>query len=320
MLDSGYYLIISGSSSRLSGREIAAQLRGRCISYLFLPFSFREYLKFHGVEVKKLVSISEKEKILRLLEEYMEWGGYPEVSMFREMREKILRDYYDAIFYRDFVGSFERVNTNAARLVFEFALQNFSCEMSFNKMANYVSSRMKRDVKNIVYEYAERLPEGMNVFFVDKYSESVYERKSLMKKVYISDLGLASVLGIGRDIGMRMENAVFLDLLRRTNVPSMYEIFYWKDYQQREVDFVIKHGIKVEQLIQVTYAKTTEDVKEREVESLLRASEALSCEDLMVITWDYENDINVKNKVIRFIPLWKWLLEEIPFSDPNTAL
>lgn len=31
-------------------------------------------------------------------------------------------------------------------------------------------------------------------------------------------------------------------------------IFYFKDYQQREVDFVIKEGLSIKQLIQVTYA------------------------------------------------------------------
>jgi len=47
----------------------------------------------------------------------------------------------------------------------------------------------------------------------------------------------------------------------------------------------------------------------KETKSLIKASELLKCKDLLVITWDYENEMKINNKKIVFKPLWKWLLE-----------
>jgi predicted AAA+ superfamily ATPase len=46
-----------------------------------------------------------------------------------------------------------------------------------------------------------------------------------------------------------------------------------------------------------------------EIKSLIKASNLLKCKDLLIITWDYEDEKKENNKVIKFIPLWKWLLE-----------
>ena len=68
----------------------------------------------------------------------------------------------------------------------------------------------------------------------------------------------------------------------------------------------MKQGPRVTQLIQVCYDIGDPETKKREVTALVRASGELKCNDLLVITDDYEAQ---ENK-IRFIPLWKWLLTE----------
>ena len=304
-----YEIMISGSSSKLLPKEIATSLRGRSLTYLLLPLSFREYLNFKGVETRNIVSISEKVKLVKKLEEFLGWGGYPEIVIEWDKKEKILREYFETIFQKDFVERFEIVNVHVARLIFEFIIKNFAGEFSVNKIANFVSSMMGRNVKNMVYDYVEKLPETFTSFFVEKFERSVYKRKSFVKKIYICDLGLTNLLMEEKNVGKKMENAVFLELLRKTNKRPLIEIFYWKDYQENEVDFVIKEGLKVKQLIQVTYASSKDEVEKREIKALLKASELLKCKDLLIITWDYEDEIKVENKIIKFIPLWKWLLQ-----------
>jgi len=71
------------------------------------------------------------------------------------------------------------------------------------------------------------------------------------------------------------------------------------------VDFVLKRGLKIEQLIQVTYASSEEEIEVREKKALIKASEELNCEDMRVITWDYEAEEELKGKKIMFTPLWK---------------
>jgi predicted AAA+ superfamily ATPase len=77
---------------------------------------------------------------------------------------------------------------------------------------------------------------------------------------------------------------------------------------QNEVDFVVKKELEIQQLIQVTYASNKDEVEKREIRGLLKASELLNCNNLLVITWDYEDEVIVENKKIVFKPLWKWLL------------
>jgi len=73
-------------------------------------------------------------------------------------------------------------------------------------------------------------------------------------------------------------------------------IFFWKDYQGREVDFVIKEGLKVKQLAQVTYANTKDEIEKRETRDLIKAGEELRCRNLLVITWDYEGEEEIERK------------------------
>lgn len=77
----------------------------------------------------------------------------------------------------------------------------------------------------------------------------------------------------------------------------------WKN-GNREVDFVLKDGLNVEQLIQATYASSEEDIRDREVKALDKAGKELNCDNLTCITWDYEDEW----EDIGFTPLWKWLL------------
>lgn len=83
---------------------------------------------------------------------------------------------------------------------------------------------------------------------------------------------------------------------------------FYQDYQQNEVDFIVKDGFEVKQLIQVTYANSKDEIEKREIKSLLKASEKLKCKNLLIITWNYEGKEKIKGKEIKFIPLWKWLL------------
>ena len=105
LLDRKHKILISGSSSKLLSKEIATQLRGRTISYILLPLSFREFLGFKKFSVEKYLTLEKEAKIKRLLKEYLMSSSYPEVTITEkeEVKRRILSEYYTTIFYRDFV-------------------------------------------------------------------------------------------------------------------------------------------------------------------------------------------------------------------------
>jgi predicted AAA+ superfamily ATPase len=305
LLERNYNLLISGSSSKLLSMEIATQLRGRSLSYLLLPFSFREFLLLKKFEMKKHLTLEEEGKIKKLLIEYMEGSSYPEVLI--TGNERILGEYYNNILYTDFVERFRLKSLEVARFVFNFFLFNFFNEFSINKIVNFLSSQGIKFGKETVYDYVEKLPETLNVFFIERYEKSAYKRKAWPRKCYICDWGLSRLLSFEKNYGKIMENIVFLEWKRKTNENPFLDITYLK-LNNGEVDFVIREGLRIKQLVQVTYAHSKDELDKREIRSLLKAGEILGCKDLLIITWDYEDVLKINNLEIKCIPLWKWLL------------
>ena len=97
-------------------------------------------------------------------------------------------------------------------------------------------------------------------------------------------------------------NLVFIELKRKNP-----EVYYFRG--EKECDFLIKEKTKIIQLIQSTYITDKEDLKEKRIKSLIKASNELRCNNLLIITWDYEDESKIDRKKIKFIPLWKWLLQ-----------
>jgi predicted AAA+ superfamily ATPase len=91
-------------------------------------------------------------------------------------------------------------------------------------------------------------------------------------------------------------------------------VYYWKSQQHEEVDFVIKEGLKISKLIQVCYDASNSDTRKREIRALIKAKQEFKCNELLILTHDYENKEEVEwygeKAKIQFIPLWKWLLEK----------
>jgi predicted AAA+ superfamily ATPase len=311
-----YYIYISGSSSKLLSKEIATQLRGRSIDFIIFPFSFREFLKAKKFEISDINSFRYSEKfgkLLALLREYLEFGAYPEVVLesSEEIKIKILRSYYNTIFYRDLVDRFRIDNLSLLDIFLKYCLKNVAKYFSVSKTYNYLKSIGYKCSKQTLLDYLEF---SRNVFFlfpIEIFSYSLKERRQYPRKMYVVDNGIITAIypETKEEISKLMENVVAIELLRRGELNEKFEVYYWKEYgKKNEVDFVIKKGFDVHQLIQVTYASSKDEVEKREVKALIKASELLKCRDLLMITWDYEDEMEIKNKKIIFKPLWKWLL------------
>ncbi|MEW5691757.1 MAG: ATP-binding protein [Candidatus Hydrogenedentota bacterium] len=303
-----YEIFITGSSSKLLSKEIATSLRGRTLTYILLPFSFLEYLKAKGIS-SDLLSKDEEALIRKELKEYLEFGGFPEVVLEKE-KERILKEFYDLILFRDVIERHNLRNISLARFLLSYSAQNFAKEISVNKILNFFKSQGKNFGKNTIYDYIDKIQDSVAIFFLNRFSSKIYTRESWPKKIYIADTGISKISRFFPDLGKLMENVVFLELLRKTNKNPLIEIYYFKSSNSKKVDFLLKDGLKIKQLIQVCYEIEDFSTKERELKSLIRASEELSCNNLQVISWDYEAQEKFKEKKIRFIPLWKWLLRE----------
>ena len=309
LYDEGFDLYLSGSSSKLLSKEIATSLRGRTLSYLILPFSFKEFLKMKK-SIFDISTLSSKEKsiLLSFLDEYLEFGGFPEVILEENKENKIktLKEYLDMIIYKDIVERYNVKNTKLIKWLINSLITSFSKEFSVHKIYLTLKSKGVKVSKNTLYSYLSMLEDSFFAFFAQKFNYSIRNREFSVDKAYLCDIGFAKLLEVSRDKGKKMENAVFLELERKKK--SLTEIACWKNAQQEEVDFVVKQGRKVRQIIQVCCNIEDLDAKKREIRALIKASKELKCKDLLVITEDKEGEEITKKKKIKYIPLWKWLL------------
>jgi len=298
-------IFLTGSSSKLLSKEIATSMRGRTLNYLLLPFSFKEFLKVKNIQYKnkKFFSSEGKNKILNAFKIYFSRGGYPETILYPIERKKIIEEIIEVTIYRDLIERYKIRNIKIIKLMFNYLVK--SKEFSTHKFYNFLKSINIKVSKNSLYNYLEFFNDAFIFFPLRKFSFSLKKIEQSLPKIYIIDNAFISEI-ISEDDGKKMENLVFLSLLGKgLNVNK--NIFYYSN--GNEVDFIIKEKNKIKSIIQVCCNITDFITKERETKAIIKAGEELKCNNLIVITYDYENEEKIKNKKIKFIPLWKWLLE-----------
>jgi predicted AAA+ superfamily ATPase len=308
-----FRIFLTGSSSKLLSKEIATQLRGRAISFEILPFSFREILSVKGIELDKNIAYSmERFSITKCLNEYLKTGGFPEVVLEEnsDLKTRILKEYLETMFFKDLVERYHVKNQALLRELTKFLTTNTANLFSLNAFYRWIKSAYPV-TKRTLLNYVAYLEDTGLFFLVRKFSYSLKEQTQTPRKCYIVDIGLRSAYGFkfSEDEGRNLENAVFIELQHRKAKNPLMEIFYWQDYKKREVDFVIKQGKKIEQLIQVCVKVDDFRIKEREIGALVKASEQLQCDNLSVITFDYEKEEEINGKKVAFKLIWQWLLE-----------
>ncbi len=310
LYDEGYSLFISGSSSKLLSKEIFTSLRGRSLSYLLLPFSIKEFLRAKNFKYASLLSSEEKIHLLKLFDEYLEFGGFPEVVLERNKEQKIknIESYFELTVYKDIVERYKIKDSFLIKWFLKSLASSYTKEFSINKIYLTLKSQGRKISKDELYSYSSMVEDSLFAFNLPKFSYSLRKREPV-SKVYLCDLGFVKVVETNEDIGKKMENLVFLEILRRKKPFS--ELFFWKNIQKEEVDFVIKEGSQIKKLIQVCRDIDNSETKQREIRALLKASKELKCRDLITITKEYEGEeefewFGLKGKV-KFIPILKWM-------------
>ncbi len=298
-------VILTGSNSKLLSGELSTHLTGRYIDITLFPFSFVEYLKFKDFKLKKAYTSKEKGLLMKSLRDYLERGGFPEGYKFGKV---MISKIYDDIISKDILLRYRINKIDELKKLARYLVANSAMEISYRKLGNILGINRVETISN----WMNYLEEAFLIFRVDKFDYKLKQQFVSPKKVYCVDSGIMNNIGFkfSENIGKVMENEVFLDLKRRVFLEDVYDVFYWKNYSQHEVDFVVKKGERVERLIQVSYISSRENINDREIRSLILGSLALRCEDLIVVTWDYEEKREVDGKIIKFIPLWKWLMRD----------
>jgi predicted AAA+ superfamily ATPase len=301
------HIFVCGSNATMLSTEVVSALRGYPLEYKTFPLSFHEYLRFSGIDGTSHLE-SDIAKIKAAFDDYNNFGGFPEVTLAKSESRKIelLQNYFTAMLYRDLVEHYKISNVSVVNYFIKRLLANIPKPTSINKIFNDLKSQGFKVSKNDLYLWSDYI---CNIFLflrIPKYSKSLAQRQSGLKKYYCMDNGIHSsiLLPQSNDNGTKLENTIFLQLCRIRS--SVEEIYYFQD--GKECDFVLEDRGKIKNLIQVSWSINNSETKEREVSGLLKASQATNCDDMTIITHDEEATLRHGDKSIKVVPAWKWLL------------
>src|SRR3989338_407849 len=304
----GYNLVLTGSNARLLSMELATHLTGRHMPIELLPFNFKEFLRGKHFSIDpEYGSLPEKRgQLLNLMDQYLINGGFPEVVVSNLDPADYLDVLFDSLLFKDVVKRHRVKFSTQIGKISSHLVNNFASLYTLNKLMKTLNLKSVHTVA----KYASYLEEAYLIFSLSRYSPKSRQRIHSPKKVYVVDNGFVTAKAVQHspDKGKLMENLVFTELVKRGLKPNL-ELFYYKTRNDREVDFVVKKGHLVTELIQVCYESINSDVEQRETKALSEASGELNVKKLTVLTWDEKREVEKDNMTIKFKPLWKWLLE-----------
>lgn len=304
MLRQNVHLVITGSNAKLLSGELATHLTGRYNKIELFPFSFAEMARMKSVN---LTSLSVKATALRkkALNEYLLEGGFPEL-LNESNKQGYIEALLDSIIKNDIAQRFRIRYVEVLRRLASYLMDNFCQEYSAKELSAVFGVS-----DHTIDNYYSYLKEAFLLIGIHKFSYKSKER-ILNEKVYVVDPAFVTNRAetvATANLGWRLENIVFIELLRRFH-PQHKDIFYYRD-RQREVDFMVVKDGSVEQLIQVSYDISSDKTRQRELNALVKASEKFHCDDLLLINMDEEEQETVKGHRIRIVPAAEWLVGQL---------
>lgn len=297
------HLVITGSNAKLLSSELSTHLTGRYNQIELYPFSFAEFCRYRKVDIKDITTkgIAFKKAAF---EEYFKKGGFPELYEVKNTRGYI-QGLLDSIIRKDIQQRFKIKYIESLRMLANHLIDNFGQEIIYSDLAERFGFGSSHTVEN----YVSYLKQAYLLLGIHKFSFKSRERIR-NEKGYMVDTAFITERDDamnGQNLGWKLENIIYVELLRR-NKPLFYDIFYYRE--QYEIDFIVCEGNKVRELIQVSVDISSTKTYNRETTALCKASASLKCESLTLITLNEDRIVEIEGHTIKIIPIIDWLLQE----------
>ena len=268
LLRTDLQIFVTGSNAKLLSGELATHLTGRYNEIHLYPFSFLEYCQYHKIDMQGITTKADAER-KRAFMDYIHDGGFPEMQGLRNKRAYV-QSLIEAILRKDIQKRFKIRNIEALRKLAHHLINNACQEINYDEMSDLLGITDKTAKK-----YVDYLCQAFLIQLLTRHSFRSKERVR-NQKAYIVDTGLQG----NRDnalapenLGWRLENVVYIELLRRC-VYDFYDVYYHKPAPRaKEIDFVV-------------------------------------CNRLTLIAFTQTRDIKIDGKTIHIISALDWLLHE----------
>ncbi len=269
---------VTGSNSKMLSSDIATEFRGRSTQIHVYPLSFKEIYGFYGG--------SEKE----VLEQYMRFGGMPELTAKREEREKMeyLSNLFSETYIKDLKEHGRIQREDILSDILDYLASSISSLTNPANIANAISSSIKEKIdRNLICSYIDKLKDAFLLSEAKRYDIKGKAYFNYPNKYYYSDIGLRNARLNYRqyDPGHIMENIIYSELIRRGYNVDVGVVCDRRNATkaQKEIDFVV-NDMDRRIYIQSAYEMSTEDKANTELDSL-------------VLTGDFFKKIIIRNDI-----------------------
>lgn len=288
-------IFLTGSNSDILSGELATHISGRYVSFKISPFSFKEVCKLKNVLDKN------KYELLDVFEEYVKWGGLPQVFMqVDDMSKKTyLNDVYNSIIVKDIVTRFNVKDVDLLNRIITYILTTPANTFSAESLSKYFESISRSVSLETIYNYIDYITRAM---LIEKSSRYDIRGKRILTgkyKYYLTDLGFTNILSEGKkeQLGAYLENIVYNELINRG-----YTVYIGTN-DASEVDFIATR-FQEKIYIQVTYLLANEETITREFNAFNNIKDNYPKYVISLDNFDFSKDGIIHKNII------EWLLEK----------
>lgn len=274
--------VLTGSSSYYLKNLFPQSLAGRKLVFEVFPLTFSEFLVFKGVKQPKTTSFSQKaaaknrinyERITPYYQEFMEFGGFPQVVLEPNPQRKkaLLLEVFTSYFEQDAKSLADFKDTSKLRDLILLLIPRIGSRLEIAKLADSLSVS-----RATIYSYLAFLEHTYFVTLLSKFSGSIDRQAAGSKKLFLCDAGLANVLGKISE-GQLLEQSIF-QILR----PNHTLNFFHKNGS--EIDFIVAGKVALE---------VKSSASKRDITHLKARAQTLKLPEYYVISREYGDEKEV---------------------------
>ncbi|MBN2089680.1 ATP-binding protein [candidate division KSB1 bacterium] len=252
-----------------------------------------------------------KNAILHFLEEYLLYGSLPSVYKFteneKEQRWHVIRHFLRRYFEHDLRIVYQINELKKFNRVLEIMVNNNGQIVNLLKLCDYYHFN-----RNTIRKYTGILSETFLIDFLDPYlKEKIAKPIMRTPKLYFLDPGLVNYIMHCFDfktlektqIKTILETALYLNLKNTIhNLGCACKIYFLRDYQEHELDFLISVGDKMTP-VGIVYNAEQRKVKVKTFRYYLRYCQQIS-NGVIFGNFDKSEIIEMRGSKLFLFPLW----------------
>ncbi|MDR0486292.1 MAG: ATP-binding protein [Elusimicrobiota bacterium] len=217
-------IYITGSNAHLLSGEFSTLLTGRFVEIQMLPLSFKEYFGARGGEAKMC------------FDDYLKYTSFPYAADISDIDEinDYLKGIYSSVLLKDTAQRNKISDLTLLENIVKFLFDNIGNIVSSKKISDFLSSAGRKTSPATVENYIQALCGSFILYKCQRYDIKGKQYLKSLEKYYLADFGFRRILLGNRnlDFGRVLENAVYLELLRRGNRVNIGKV------NNLEIDFI----------------------------------------------------------------------------------